>query len=88
MWTRREKAMLKAMGREEKSMRGKKIKTAGYGGGNKLFYDTGPWECSKIVDGVSFEHNNEGGWVIGFKDLEKIYLEARNIRIKQQGKKP
>ena len=69
-------------------MRDKKIKTAGYGNSDELFYRPGPYECGKIKDGISFEHGREGCWVVDFEDLEKIYFEARNIRIKQHGKNP
>jgi hypothetical protein len=36
--------------------------------------------CGKIKDGVAFAHGKEGGWVIGFADLERIYLAAKAQR--------
>ena len=64
---------------------GRKAKTAGYGGFERLFYDIGPWSCGRIQDGISFRHGYlEGDWVVDFKDLEKIYLKAKEIRIKNE----
>jgi hypothetical protein len=33
-----------------------------------------------IRDGVAFEHDNDGWWVLSFKDLESIYLAAKKAR--------
>lgn len=36
--------------------------------------------CGDIADGVVFQHDNDGAWVLDFKDLEDIYLLAKEAR--------
>jgi hypothetical protein len=40
----------------------------------------GPSRCGEITDGVAFAHGKEGGWVIDFADLERVYLAAKEKR--------
>ena len=47
-----------------------------------LIFDPGRWQCGTIIDGVSLEHGTQGGWVIAFRDLEKMYLRAKEARKK------
>lgn len=56
------------------------VNTAGYGGEDTLSYIDGILECGRIKDGVGLRHNDEGGWVIAFSDLEKIYQAAKAER--------
>jgi hypothetical protein len=37
-------------------------------------------KCGIIEDGVVFEHDNDGKWVLSFSDLEKIYLRAKELK--------
>lgn len=36
--------------------------------------------CGNIEDGVCLEHEGEGGWVIAFRDLQKMYRAACKAR--------
>jgi len=50
---------------------------------NFLKADPGPSWCGDIRDGVSFEFGKEGGWVMAFRDLERLYeaaVAARHLR--------
>jgi hypothetical protein len=38
-------------------------------------------KCGSIEDGVVFQHDQEGAWVLSFADLEKIYLRAKELQI-------
>jgi len=53
--------------------------TAGYSG-RLLYFKAGPCECGRITNGVSFEHNNEGCWVIDYKDLSEMFKLAQITR--------
>jgi hypothetical protein len=53
--------------------------TAGIGS-DVLSYDTGIHRCGKINGGIGFMHDNDGWWVMGFDDLERIYLKAKKVR--------
>lgn len=59
-----------------------KLRTAGYSGNGDLWFHPGPRLCGEITDGVSFEHDDEGPWVLSFLDLEACYLAARQARKK------
>jgi hypothetical protein len=71
-----------------------KFKTAGYSVTNNLHFSPGPSHCGRVKDGVVLEHDNEGGWLLAFKDLEKMYLAAKAARSSrgaagsQSGEKP
>lgn len=49
--------------------------------------------CGKIVDGIGFEHARykardprfSGGWVVSFKDVERIYKAALKARKPRRG---
>lgn len=47
---------------------------------------TGVSMCGEIKDGITLSHagltkfSSEGGWVVSFADLEKVYLAARAFR--------
>ncbi len=46
----------------------------------RLRIEPGISRCGDITDGVSFEHGNQGCWLISFAALEQIYLEAKKAR--------
>lgn len=55
------------------------FETAGFGSGDRLgFRPTA--RCGKISDGVAFEHNRQGGWLLSFADLKRAYLLAKKHR--------
>jgi hypothetical protein len=56
------------------------IKTAGYLTPDDLHVSVGPVQCGEITDGVCFEHNKDGAWVIDFADLRMIYIRAKQAR--------
>jgi hypothetical protein len=47
------------------------VKTAGHPKATLGFWPRSA--CGEILDGVGFNHGGEGGWVISFKDLERLY---------------
>lgn len=55
-------------------------KTEGYTGDNNLTFYPYPSSCGSIDDGVAFEHNDEGLWVLSFTALQDMYLAAREVR--------
>jgi hypothetical protein len=58
-----------------------KVKTAGYSSEGTLIVDVGVWVCGDIADGISFQHGvRAGGWVVSFRDIEKIYKMAKAER--------
>lgn len=56
------------------------FKTAGYSMQGALHFSPGPTTCGEITDGVVLEHDNEGGWVLDFKDLKAMYEAAAASR--------
>ncbi len=48
------------------------IKTAGFSDDDNLYVDSGRWECGKIKDGILFEHDHSGSWLISEKDILKL----------------
>jgi hypothetical protein len=56
------------------------IQTAGYSEPDELSFWPGPSKCGEITDGVTLSHAGEGGWVISFADLERMYLAAKEAR--------
>jgi hypothetical protein len=65
---------------EDSDTHGLLIHTAGYPEPDELHVDVQRWECGEIKDGVSFRHNDEGGWVIALDDLRKIVAAAEAVR--------
>ena len=61
------------------------VKSAGYSIQGDLHFHPGPSTCGDITDGVVFEHDNEGGWLISFASLEALYLAAKAAREPQNG---
>jgi len=57
-----------------------KIKVQGYSGKNILRVFVEPTMCGTIADGIALHHGDDAGWVISFKDLERIYLAAKKSR--------
>jgi len=62
------------------------VEPAGLSGG--MLFRLGPVECGHIKDGISvsltdiksmhfYPEGGTPGWVIDFKDLEKVYLRAK-----------
>ena len=49
---------------------------------DKLYFEPGPERCGSIIDGVCFEFDNEGGWVIPFSELKAMYLASVKVREK------
>ena len=45
-----------------------------------LWFDPRMTWCGSIADGVSFQHGEQGCWVVRFKDLEAAYLAAKKER--------
>ena len=63
-----------------------RIKTQGYHGRYPyLDFSPGPSKCGSINDGVVLEHRGnrtgEGGWVISFRDLKRMYRAAEKARM-------
>ena len=56
------------------------VDTAGYSRRDQLTANVGRAECGQIKDGVGFEHDSSGGWVVAFADLERIYLANKAFR--------
>jgi hypothetical protein len=66
------------------------IRTAGHAFGDWLRFEPGQCSCGPITDGVALEHANcenprnhyqtQGGWVLAFEDLERMYLAAKQAR--------
>lgn len=55
--------------------------TESQGHTNETFrFNPGVSRCGGIHDGVTFEHGNEGGWVVSFAALEQMYLLAKERR--------
>ena len=55
-------------------------KTAGYNDGNILEFDPAFHSCMDIKNGVAFQHNREGWWVIDYKDLCEMHRLASKFR--------
>lgn len=49
---------------------------AGFSDKDMMWFEPGPSECGYITDGVCFGHDDNAGYVMDFKDLEKCYLAA------------
>jgi hypothetical protein len=52
------------------------FKTAGWSNQDELWFEPGGSECGHIMDGVSVGHDGNAGFVLDFKDLEKMYQLA------------
>lgn len=59
------------------------VKVAGHSSPTLGFWPTS--RCGDIEDGVGFNHAGEGGWVISFKDLERLYELAKQARATDNG---
>ena len=62
-----------------------RFKTAGWIGEDELWFEPGISECGHITDGVSIGHNHDAGFVLDFKDLERMYDIARGLRASLSG---
>jgi len=66
-----------------------RIKTAGHSVNDRLLFGSGYHACGHIKDGVCFQHMRNsgewgGGWVLAFRDLERMYLAAKAYRAKNK----
>jgi len=49
-----------------------------------LWFSPGISLCGQITDGVCFENGNEGGWIVDFRDLRKMFelaAERRGMKV-------
>ena len=58
----------------------KEFKSAGFGGNEELTFSPEVMSCGHIRDGVIFEHNDDGPWIMSFLDLETAYMMAKAQR--------
>ena len=56
------------------------LETQGYSDDDKLTVNPGICRCGNIKDGVGFVHDDGGGWVLSFTDLQRIYIAALRTR--------
>ena len=56
------------------------FETAGFSDTDKMWFEPGIAECGEITDGVVFGHDDAGGFVVDYADLERCYLLAKNER--------
>ena len=62
-----------------------KLETGGYGGDDTIVVDSLMSYCGKVKDGITMRHDNQrGGWVLSFRDLERLYFAARLARTKKK----
>jgi hypothetical protein len=54
------------------------VKVEGHPNSKLEFYPISA--CGGIKDGVGFAHAGEGGWVISFVNLKKMYQAAVKVR--------
>ena len=54
------------------------VKVEGHTSSKLEFYPIST--CGDIKDGVGFAHADEGGWVMAFADLKKMYRAAVKAR--------
>ena len=52
----------------------------------RLQFWPGPVECGYIIDGISLEHGDKGGWVVDYQDLKTMYEMATSVRAKKTKK--
>ena len=45
-----------------------------------FYFEPGPTACGEIEDGIAFEFDNDGGWVVPFSELEAMYLASVKVR--------
>jgi len=58
-----------------------RLKIAGWNTSDEMEVDPGIWHCGPITDGVSiWFKGNPGGFVLDFRDLERLYVEAKRQR--------
>lgn len=58
-----------------------RFKTAGYSSEDLLTCDYLESRCGDIEDGIGLKHDDDdGGWVLAFKDLERLYFAAKKAR--------
>lgn len=56
------------------------IRTQGYSSKDSLTVYPEGGQCGSIKDGIAFEHDRQGPWVISFEDLGRIYRAAVKAR--------
>ena len=55
------------------------IKTQGHPM-ERLLFNADKHRCGTILDGVCLAHENQGGWIIRFTSLRRMYLAACKVR--------
>lgn len=59
------------------------IETVGLSKGRRFLFYPGISKCGEIEDGVFFrlcKKNESGGFIVSFKELEKVYNKCKKVR--------
>lgn len=57
-----------------------KVKVAGLRRGDTLYFHNGLHNCGSVRNGVAFETNDEGVYVISLEELERLVEIAKEYR--------